>query len=324
MSEFLEQLEGYSFEELLAGISDPSLGEQEMELVIALVSNAVGDRVEELTEEQVMSASRAALSQAHVFTHLCLALICNMTVVERHAAVFLGQAVGERADPALARKFSDMLDQFLHYNPQAEKPPPDGEAEGGVQEDDSYWSEADPYGHVASILCNLAVLEEGRAVLLKQSNQYLPKLVLQFRSRNLARRQGSVGALRTCLFDKEVHWWMLHEVKVLTPLMLPLVAPTPFTEEEKKGMDPQLWMLAEDPTRRPDANTAVLKMLLECLLLLCQRRAGREELRKRKVYPVIRNLDLFMEDDDINNVVVDLVDFLIRDEEPGQQEDEET
>lgn len=35
----------------------------------------------------------------------------------------------------------------------------------------------------------------------------------------------------SCLFDQDVHWWMLYDIKVLTPILLPLVVPTPFTDK---------------------------------------------------------------------------------------------
>jgi hypothetical protein len=129
-----------------------------------------------------------------------------------------------------------------------------------------------------------------------------------------------MAALRSCLFDSEEHVWFVQEVKILPTLLLPLVAPTPFTEQEKKGMDPLVWMQAEDPHRRPESNLDVVKMLLECIVLLCQRRVIRQELRAKKVYPVVRNLDLFLEDEGVNDVVVQIVDFVIRDEEEGAED----
>ena len=57
-------------------------------------------------------------------------------------------------------------------------------------------------------------------------------------------------------------------------------------------------------------------MLLESLLILCQRRNMREELRKKKVYPIIRNVDVELNDDKVSSVVFELVQMLMRDEEP--------
>jgi len=62
----------------------------------------------------------------------------------------------------------------------------------------------------------------------------------------------------------------------------------------------------------------VLQMLLECILLLCQRRVLREELRKRKVYPVIKNLDYALEDEGdgpIRESIYSIVDLLMGEEE---------
>jgi len=319
MAQLIAELEGLTLDEMLVGAGDPAM-EDQLELLLALSSNLVAEQVETLSEAQVLSVTEAALSHVRKYPHLCLAMICNMTVLERHALLFVENAVGENAKVELRRKFVLVLEEFLEYNPQAENVEGLSDAEGADEE--SFWSEADPFGHMASVLCNIAVITDGRKLLLRQSSGFMPKLALQFRSRNVVRRRGAVGAVRTCLFDSEIHFWMLHEVKILSAVLLPLIAPTPFTESEKKGMDPLLWMQAEDPDKRPDGDKIIVKMLLENLLLLCQKRASREELRKRKVYPIIRNLDLFLEDDEINTVVVDLVDLLIRDEAPDGEIEE--
>jgi hypothetical protein len=61
-----------------------------------------------------------------------------------------------------------------------------------------------------------------------------------------------------------------------------------------------------------------MKMMLECLLLLCQRRGIREELRKRKVYPIMRNLDLKIENNEaISTAIYEVVNLLISDEDPN-------
>jgi hypothetical protein len=119
------------------------------------------------------------------------------------------------------------------------------------------------------------------------------------------------------LFDQECHWWMLYEAKILTSLLLPLVDANPFTDKDKEGMDPVLWMQAADPDKKLEPDLEIMKMLLECIILLCQRRGVREELRKRKVYPVIRNLDVKLEDEGVSAVLYEVVNFLIGDEDPS-------
>ena len=60
-----------------------------------------------------------------------------------------------------------------------------------------------------------------------------------------------------------------------------------------------------------------MKMLVECIILLCQRRGIREELRKKKVYPVLRNLDLKVEEEKVSAAIYEAVNFLIADEDPN-------
>ena len=56
-------------------------------------------------------------------------------------------------------------------------------------------------------------------------------------------------------------------------------------------------------------------MLLECIVLLCQRRGIREELRKLKVYNVVKNFHLQVEDEKIDEIIYQIVDFLMGDED---------
>ena len=66
-------------------------------------------------------------------------------------------------------------------------------------------------------------------------------------------------------------------------------------------------------------------MLLECLTLLCQRRVIREELRKRKVYIIVRNLDdvAGKSNEDIRRIILEIVNFLVRDDISAEDEGRE-
>ena len=46
----------------------------------------------------------------------------------------------------------------------------------------------------------------------------------------------------SCLFDEDVHWWMVVDAKVVDHIVLPLIVATPFTEQEKVGMNPIWWL----------------------------------------------------------------------------------
>jgi hypothetical protein len=129
----------------------------------------------------------------------------------------------------------------------------------------------------------------------------------------------------SCLFDKDVHWSMMFDMNILTPLLLPLIVNTPFTEKEMDGMDPILWMHAEVvDTDKEKIDKEVTKLLLECIILLCQTKLIRQELRKRKVYPICRNMDYLLEDDSINDTVFEIVNFLEREDDPYEDDGSES
>lgn len=70
-------------------------------------------------------------------------------------------------------------------------------------------------------------------------------------------------------------------------------------------MPEDLQLLPPDKTREPDILT--LMTHIESLLLLTTTRAGREQMRTSKVYPIIRETHLHVEDDDITDVCDRLV-----------------
>jgi len=365
MSDSSDVMEGVSVSLLATGIRVTS-DVEERQALFSLLANAVADRLESLTSEEVLLVSRLCLDHLLVagggsggekgkrddrVLTLCLAALSNLTIPEANTNLFLSitlekERYNNETDPdsppptpppAHASHLTFMLTKFLEHNPQLEQAKSTEEEEEGEESSDC-WE------HVASVLCNLTQVEDGRRLLLRQSTGYMPKLVAQFRSKSVARRRGSVASFRSCLFDNEVHWWILHEVRALTSILLPLVVATPFTEQERKGMDPLLWMAAAEggggeaetetreegngsegrseyeQTRTPlpprhEQQVDIVKMLLECLVLLCQRRGVREELRKRKVYPIVRNLDYAQEDEGVSEIINEVVQFMIRDED---------
>lgn len=179
----------------------------------------------------------------------------------------------------------------------------------------------DPFQHVSSVLCNVTRFEQGRALVLKlgrgAETPVMIKLSSQINSLNPSRRRGAVGCVRNCLFDEGVHWWFVHEIQILSTILMPLVVATPFTEKEKVGMDPLIWAAAENPDKKSDTDVHTVRLLLESIVLLCQKRGVREELRKKRVYPLIRNLDYLQEDERVSEIILDLVNLLERDEDPS-------
>jgi hypothetical protein len=80
-------------------------------------------------------------------------------------------------------------------------------------------------------------------------------------------------------------------------------------------MDPILWMQAANLKKTSEEDGSILKMLLECVLLLCQDRESRDILRQRKVYYVCRNLEEMLHDDELSGIIFDIANLLMRDED---------
>lgn len=345
--------EELSIPEILLGFTNNSFKDSQ-ELLLQLLVNKSAEALAEFDEKSSSSIFQICLKKLSSsikssLIDLCLSLICNLTATEENSQILLNECVINESPglSTLKPELAFVVESFLNYDSQlVEKSLEDilpsaaaiaevnsSKIQSSTDQDqsspstvtqttaifnveDENWELNDPWQHMSSILCNLSRIETGRKILLKQSSGYMQKLVRQIRSRNPTRRRGAVACLRTCLFENEIHWWMLHEVNVLSFIMLPIVVATPFTEREKIGMDPMLWINAENIHKKWEPNTDILIMLLECIVLLCQKRGMREVLRKRKIYPICRNLDYLQEDEGVSNLILEIVNFLMRDEEP--------
>jgi hypothetical protein len=266
------------------------------------------DQIRELIEVCVGLLGQLSKSSDEE-TDLSLTLLCNLSISEGGSRQLLDVIfpTGE----TLNEDFKYGFEKFLHRNPQ-------------LEDSDGSNTKLDALQHMASIMCNITRLEDGRKILLKQSWGYMNSFIKQIRSANIIRRRGTIASIRNCLFDTEVHWWLVNEVDIVTHLLLPLVVPTPFEEKEKVGMSPVLWLAAMNPAKKHEPDTDIIVMLLECIVLLCQKRMMREELRKRKAYFVCRNLDYQLQEiEAINKIVYDIVNFLMRDEDPYERDDAE-
>lgn len=181
----------------------------------------------------------------------------------------------------------------------------------------------DEWQYVSSVLCNISQLQQGRDVLRRKSTNLLTQLLPQLRSPNTVRRRGIASAVRNCCFEEEDHWWLMEEVNLVPHVLYPIMGPDDvinMTPEDAVaiGIDPLVTLRGEKGKRR-EADVSIRRTLLETLLLFCSSRRGREGLRKRGVYEVIRDLDQEYETDDDNaEVIYKLVNFLQRDEEEGK------
>jgi len=302
-----------SIDDIIGGLGNQQFAQQRLPLLELLTNYlAEGENIEDSKLKLIFNLLLTipiivppTTNEGKKIISITMSALSNATVKEESAMLLLEHL--EPEESKLTKQFHFIIKKYLQYNPQAEI----------IEEETPDWDLLDEWQHVGSVLCNVCQSEKGRKIILNTSTGYIERIAVQIRSANVVRRRGAVGSLRSCLFDQDCHWWMLYESKVLTPILLPLVDANPFTEKDIEGMDPVLWMQAANPDKKLEPDFGIMRMLLECIILLCQRRGLREELRKRKVYPVMRNLDIKIEDEGVSEVLYEVVNFLIGDEDPS-------
>ena len=97
------------------------------------------------------------------------------------------------------------------------------------------------------------------------------------------------------------------------------MGPEEYPPEDTDGMLDECQLLEPDKEREPDLE--IMKTHLETLLLLSTTREGRDVLRRVKVYPIIRECHMQVENEDVREACDRLVQLLMRKEE-GEEEDE--
>lgn len=132
------------------------------------------------------------------------------------------------------------------------------------------------------------------------------------------RREGVASTIKNSLFDIEKHEIFLNEpVNLLVYLLGPIALPG------NKGLDDDEIMELPDELQFLDDNKQVetvkeiIAVHLESLLLLCSTRKGRDFLRSKSVYPLVRELHKETKDETITELCDRLVQMLKRDE--GEQ-----
>ncbi|XP_066481435.1 protein HGH1 homolog isoform X2 [Tiliqua scincoides] len=167
---------------------------------------------------------------------------------------------------------------------------------------------------LGALLCNLSQLPEARSLLLDRSRCLVQRLLpLTQPAGSALHRGGVVGTLRNCCFDYECHEWLLSETVDLLPfLLLPLAGPEEFPEDEMEKLPLDLQYLPSEKQREPDPD--IRKMLLEAILLLTATKPGRQLVREKGTYFILRELHRWEADPGVLAACEKLIQVLIGDE----------
>lgn len=177
---------------------------------------------------------------------------------------------------------------------------------------------------LASVFANLTLLPKGREYFLQMSalgDIPITKLMIYTEHENLIRRGGVISTIKNCCFVLDKHSLLLSEADVLPYVLLPLCGPEEFDTEDMENMPMEIQLLP--PTKKRERDSALRRQLLDILVMLASSRRGRQVMRAKSVYPVIRTFHLALSDslDEATEDLVDnLVQLLLRDEEVEGEE----
>jgi len=190
--------------------------------------------------------------------------------------------------------------------------------------DGTYNKEAD-YDYLAYLFADLATHAEARQYFLTRQEYDgvipLTKLTVFTEHKSEIRRKGVASTIKNVAFEIPSHPALLaeDEINVLPYLLLPITGNEEYDEEDTMDMLPDLQLLPPDKAREPDHT--IIQTHVETLMLLTTTRQGRDVLREVKVYPIIRETHLQIENEDVREACERLVQVLMRDEEGDEKVD---
>ena len=184
--------------------------------------------------------------------------------------------------------------------------------------DGTYNKEAN-YDYLSYLFADLAKHSEGRKYFLTRQEYDgvvpLTKLVVFTEHKSDIRRKGVASTIKNVAFEIDSHPSFLSsdEIDILPYLLLPITGNEEYEEEDMNNMLEDLQLLPPDKRRDPDPS--IIQTHIETLMLLTTTREGRDLMREVKVYPIVRETHLQVEDEGVREACERLVQVLMRDEE---------
>ncbi|KAI0117225.1 DUF383-domain-containing protein [Daldinia grandis] len=190
--------------------------------------------------------------------------------------------------------------------------------------DGSYNKNAD-FDHLAYLFADLTKHAEVRHYFVRKQEYDgvipITKLKVFTEYKSNVRRKGVASTLKNVAFDVPSHPLFLSEddIDILPYVLLPIMGNEEYDEDEMMSMLPDLQLLPPDKQR--DDDPKIIQTHVETLLLLSSTREGREQMRNVKVYPIIRETHLRINDEGVRDACDRLVQVLMRDEEDPDKVD---
>ncbi|XP_030046119.1 protein HGH1 homolog [Microcaecilia unicolor] len=168
--------------------------------------------------------------------------------------------------------------------------------------------------YLAPFLSNLTQLPETRQFIVDRDRCVIQRLLpfIQYKG-STVRRGGVIAILRNCCFESSCHEWLLSDdVDLLAFLLLPLAGPEELSEEEMERLPLDLQYLPEDKKREDDPD--IRKMLIEAIMLLTATKVGRQVVKEKGAYLILREFYSWEKEPDVRIACEKLIQVLIGDE----------
>lgn len=179
------------------------------------------------------------------------------------------------------------------------------------------------FDHLAYLFADLTKHEEIRHHFV-QKQEYdgvipITKIKVFTEHKSDVRRKGVASTIKNVAFDIPSHPSLMDEddINILPYILLPIIGNEEYDLEESMAMLPDLQLLPPDKQRDSDPN--IVQTHVETLMLLTTTKEGREILHNIKVYPIIRETHLRVNDDGVRDACERLVNVLMRDGEEADK-----
>jgi hypothetical protein len=130
------------------------------------------------------------------------------------------------------------------------------------------------------------------------------------------RRRGVANTIKNVCFEVSAHHLLLADDDrgVLPYLLRPLMGGEEYADDENESMFDELQLLPPDKEREKEPE--ILTTYLDALILLTTTRMGRDIMRHRQVYPIIRDCHAAVDNEQVQEACDRLVQVIMRDEAP--------
>lgn len=186
---------------------------------------------------------------------------------------------------------------------------------------------------VLNLFNNISQLKEGRTFILERKDVFR-KILENVNSPSLIRRRSSLGTISNCLFETDYHEKILNDFKddgtidendhFISSILYPIMKGGYDIDDEDRQSIPKKLLEGIDNNKEIEKDVECRSLIIDILIHLTGTRYGRDYMKKKNVYQIVREMDKQEESESISNKIYELIHFLVLDdpEESDKKEEE--